>query len=169
MAWMGIRPLAMSCPPERLAAEANGAAQVEWMEPDVLEARRNFMETDPPRHTAWRRQFARSFTPRAVDAIRTTSAAMAAESYSSIRDRGEGDLVAAFSTLPLRVICRLIGVPDAVVGQHVGLQQPPCQHRQRREQHESDQSDHEEGDHGMAGHSLAGTRGDPSRAGRQDR
>ena len=36
------------------------------MEPDVLEARRNFMETDAPRHTAWRRQFARSFTPRAV-------------------------------------------------------------------------------------------------------
>jgi len=41
------------------SSEANGAAQVEWMEPDVLEARRNFMETDPPRHTAWRRQFAR--------------------------------------------------------------------------------------------------------------
>ena len=24
------------------------------------------METDAPRHAAWRRQFARSFTPRAV-------------------------------------------------------------------------------------------------------
>ena len=48
------------------SSEANGSAQIEWMEPDVLEARRNFMETDAPRHTAWRRQFARSFTPRAV-------------------------------------------------------------------------------------------------------
>ncbi len=26
MAWMGLRPLAMSCPPARRAADANGAA-----------------------------------------------------------------------------------------------------------------------------------------------
>ena len=63
----------------------------------------------------------------------------------------------------------LVGVPDAVVGQDVGLQQPACEHRQRREQHESDQSDNDEGDDRVAGHPLAGTRGDPARAGSQDR
>ncbi len=73
------------------SSEANGAAQVEWMEPDVLEARRNFMETDPPRHTAWRRQFARSFTPRAVaeysDFLRALTAQMLDEAMRARRGR----------------------------------------------------------------------------------
>ena len=34
--------------------------------------------------------------------------------------RGAGDLIAASATLPLRVICRLIGVPDADVSGFVG-------------------------------------------------
>ena len=35
------------------------------------------------------------------------------DSFAELRDDGGGDLVAASLTLPLRVICRLIGVPDA--------------------------------------------------------
>jgi len=62
----------------------------------------------------------KAFTPRAVDAIRATAAAMASESYAPVRAAGGGDLVAAMKTLPLRVICRLIGVPDADVERFCG-------------------------------------------------
>jgi hypothetical protein len=62
----------------------------------------------------------KAFTPRAVDAIRTATAEMAAASFATLHTEGGGDLVEAASTLPLRVICRLIGVPDDDVAQFVG-------------------------------------------------
>ena len=66
-------------------------------------------------HRRLRSLVQKAFTPRAVDAIRSTAAEMAAESFDALRADGGGDLVAASSTLPLRVICRLIGVPDTDV------------------------------------------------------
>jgi len=66
-------------------------------------------------HLRLRRLVQKAFTPRAVDAIRTNAAAMADVSFAATRAEGGGDLVAAARTLPLRVICRLIGVPDADV------------------------------------------------------
>ena len=62
----------------------------------------------------------KAFTPRSVDAIRSTAAEMAAESFAPLRSEGAGDLVEASATLPLRVICRLIGVPDDDVQRFVG-------------------------------------------------
>jgi cytochrome P450 len=66
-------------------------------------------------HLRLRRLVQKAFTPRAVDAIRDTARTMADESFAAMRADGGGDLVAAARTLPLRVICRLIGVPDADV------------------------------------------------------
>jgi cytochrome P450 len=71
-------------------------------------------------HLRLRRLVQKAFTPRAVDAIRGTASAMADESFAGVRAAGSGDLVAAARTLPLRVICRLIGVPDADVPLFVG-------------------------------------------------
>ena len=104
------------------SSEVNGAAQVEWMEPDVLEARRNFMETDPPRHTAWRRQFARSFTPRAVaeytDFLRTLTAQMLDEAM----ERGEVEFVHDIArVIPIRALGHMLGVPDEHLGRLVEL------------------------------------------------
>jgi cytochrome P450 len=62
----------------------------------------------------------KAFTPRAVDGIRSTAAEMAVDSFAELRANGSGDLVAASLTLPLRVICRLIGVPDRDVARFVG-------------------------------------------------
>ena len=52
---------------EVYSSETGGAALIEPVPDDVLEARRNFMETDPPLHSQWRRMFARDFTPRSLE------------------------------------------------------------------------------------------------------
>ena len=73
-----------------------------------------------PAHRHLRSLVQKAFTPRAVTAIRTTAAAMADDAFGAVRAEGGGDLVDASYTLPLRVICRLIGVPDADVERFVG-------------------------------------------------
>jgi cytochrome P450 len=62
----------------------------------------------------------KAFTPRAVDAIRAAAVDMAAESFAPLRADGGGDLVTLSTLLPLRVICRLIGVPDDDVAEFAG-------------------------------------------------
>jgi len=57
----------------------------------------------------------RAFTPRSVEALRATAADVAAEAVASVGPGG-GDLVAAYSSLATRLICRLRGVPDSDVG-----------------------------------------------------
>jgi cytochrome P450 len=71
-------------------------------------------------HRRLRMLVQKAFTPRAVDAIRAAANEMASQAFAALREHGEGDLIAASATLPLRVICRLIGVPDADVGRFVG-------------------------------------------------
>jgi hypothetical protein len=72
------------------------------------------------RHRRLRSLVQKAFTPRAVDAIRETARAMADDAFAGVRSTGSGDLVVAAKTLPLRVICRLIGVPDTDVGSFIG-------------------------------------------------
>jgi cytochrome P450 len=62
----------------------------------------------------------KAFTPRAVDAIRAAAVEMAAETFAPVAADGGGDLVTASTLLPLRVICRLIGVPDEDVAEFAG-------------------------------------------------
>ena len=104
------------------SSEANGAAQVEWMEPDVLEARRNFMETDPPRHTAWRRQFARSFTPRAVADYTDFLRALTAQMLDDAIGRDEVEFVHDIArVIPIRALGHMLGVPEEHLGRLVEL------------------------------------------------
>jgi cytochrome P450 len=69
--------------------------------------------TEGDYHRRMRSVVSRAFTPRSVEALRTTGADMAAAAVASVRDGG--DLVAACSTLATRLICRLLGVPDSDV------------------------------------------------------
>jgi cytochrome P450 len=104
------------------SSEANGSAQIEWMEPDVLEARRNFMETDAPRHTAWRRQFARSFTPRAVADYSDFLRELTGQMLDDAIDRGEVDFVHDIAAvIPIRALGHMLGVPEEHLGRLVEL------------------------------------------------
>ena len=48
------------------SSEVGGAATIEDLPEDVLAARRNFLEFDPPKHGRYRRLISRQFTPPAV-------------------------------------------------------------------------------------------------------
>ena len=69
--------------------------------------------TEGDYHRRIRSLVSRAFTPRSVDALRATAAEMAGEAVASVRQGG--DLVAAYSTLATRLMCRLLGVPDSDV------------------------------------------------------
>ncbi|MGO9877183.1 MAG: cytochrome P450 [Acidimicrobiia bacterium] len=71
-------------------------------------------------HRRLRSLVQKAFTPRAVDAIRAATTEMATQSFATLRAEGGGDLIEAASMVPLRVICRLIGVPDGDVEQFAG-------------------------------------------------
>jgi cytochrome P450 len=66
-------------------------------------------------HHRLRALVARAFTPKAVEAIRSTAAELAASCLEPIATSGGGDLVEANAWLAMRVMCRLLGVPDADV------------------------------------------------------
>jgi len=63
-------------------------------------------------HHRLRALVARAFTPRAVEAMRATTAELAASSLEPLATSGGGDLVEANAWLAMRVMCRLLGVPD---------------------------------------------------------
>ena len=69
--------------------------------------------TEGDYHRRIRSLVSRAFTPRSVTALRAPAAEMAATAVASVQQGG--DLVAAFSSLATRLICRLLGVPDADV------------------------------------------------------
>ena len=48
------------------SSETGGAATIEDLPEDVLAARRNFLEFDPPKHGRYRRLISRQFTPPSV-------------------------------------------------------------------------------------------------------
>jgi cytochrome P450 len=73
------------------------------------------LSMDPPDHSRLRRLVAKAFTARRVEQLRPVTAAIAGELIDAMRTAGPpADLVEHFSTpLPVRVICRLLGVPPS--------------------------------------------------------
>ncbi|MEM7326583.1 MAG: cytochrome P450 [Actinomycetota bacterium] len=76
----------------------------------------NMLMQDPPDHTRLRRTVNRGFTPRAVrvmqDRIDASASSVVAELAAGGHDRAI-DIVAATRELPVRMICDLLGVPEA--------------------------------------------------------
>ena len=95
------------------SSEVGGVAQIEDMQPDELEARRNFMETDPPLHTQWRRLFARDFAPRSLARYEPFLRDLTRGILDEVLPLGEFDFVERIaSPIPIRVLGHLLGVPE---------------------------------------------------------
>lgn len=67
---------------------------------------------EPPEHTRIRKLVAAAFTPRAVEAMREPSEALARELLASCVERGRFELLYDFAQpYSITLICRLLGVP----------------------------------------------------------
>ncbi|MDH6120490.1 cytochrome P450 [Kitasatospora sp. GAS204B] len=72
------------------------------------------LDLEAPDHTRIRRLVAKAFTPRMVEALRPTVAALADELVTGLLKEGGGDLISAVAEpLPVAVIAEMLGVPAA--------------------------------------------------------
>lgn len=87
--------------------------RLEEMAPDELEARRTMMEFDPPEHTRLRRLVSRGFTPRVIATYEEAFRSLARLVLDQVLPKGKFDFVTEISReLPIRLLCRLLGVPE---------------------------------------------------------
>lgn len=102
-----------------------GGTELEELErdPEAREARRTMLETDPPEHTRLRRMVSRNFTRRSMDRWAGTARELMAGTFDAALDsRGNGgatevEFVSAIARrLPIQMISRILGVPDADTG-----------------------------------------------------
>ncbi|HEU0103473.1 MAG TPA: cytochrome P450 [Mycobacteriales bacterium] len=75
-----------------------------------------FIQLDPPDHTVKRAALSERFSPRNLEAVRPMVRQVIAELLDAVADQPGADLRAAVGKpLPLLVICRLMGIPEADV------------------------------------------------------
>lgn len=98
---------------QTFSSELGGSATIETLPQDVLAARRNFMETDPPRHTQFRRIFAADFTPRSVRRYEPWLHELVLEVLEPALAKGEFEAVHEVAApIPIRVLARVLGLSD---------------------------------------------------------
>jgi cytochrome P450 len=98
--------------PATFSSERGGVI-LEEMAADEMAARKSMMETDPPRHTRMRKIVSPLFTPRAVREYEGYCRQVARDVIDEAFDRRELDFVEDISRqLPIRVLARVLGVPD---------------------------------------------------------
>jgi cytochrome P450 len=91
--------------------------RIEQMSPDELEARRTMMELDPPEHARLRRLVQPGFTPKVVATYEGAFRLLAGQVLDTVLPLGEFDFVTEIAReLPIRLLCRLLGVPESDAG-----------------------------------------------------
>ncbi|CAO5153800.1 Cytochrome P450 [Frankia sp. AiPs1] len=81
---------------------------------EVTDGLGSLLRADPPDHGRLRRLVGRAFTPSVVATLAAEISATADTLIDEALSHGEVDAVTALTRpLPLRVMCRLLGVPDA--------------------------------------------------------
>lgn len=95
-------------------SSASGANLEDWDRAQAL-CRRSMLETDPPRHTELRKLVSAAFSPRAVSSYESWIRPLVQQLIEETFARGGTfDALHAFAApLPIRVIARLLGVPEA--------------------------------------------------------
>jgi cytochrome P450 len=97
-----LRSSTVELPPQVQAVLAEG-----WPDMPVI------IDTDPPLHTRIRGLITKAFTPRRVAEQEPTIRALAHELLGGFEREGRADIVSRFAwPLPLRVIGRMLGLPD---------------------------------------------------------
>jgi len=95
------------------SSETGGAARIEDLPEDVLAARRNFLEFDPPKHGRYRRLFSADFTPSAVARWEGWLRELVRARLDEALPLGEFDLVAQLAApIPIRVLGHILGLPE---------------------------------------------------------
>ena len=95
------------------SSQVGGSAMIGDLPEDVLEARRNFLEFDPPKHGRYRRLISTQFTPGAVAAYEHWLRALIADLLDRIESGVQFDFVHELAApIPIRVLARILGLPD---------------------------------------------------------
>jgi cytochrome P450 len=90
----------------------NGATSIPDMPAEALEFFGSFINMDDPRHARQRGIVARSFTPRKLQGVLDSVETICTEVIDDFCEKGEVDLVEAFSQpFPLLIICDMMGIP----------------------------------------------------------
>jgi cytochrome P450 len=96
----------------RFAADRSG-----WIGFDAIDYEpppRSMLSLDPPDHTRLRTLVGKAFTPRVVERLRTQVQAIVDEALDAAAERGGLELIEDLAyPLPVTVIARLLGVPEA--------------------------------------------------------
>src|SRR3954471_17759875 len=105
--------LAVVRDPKTFSSEVGGSATISDLPEDVLEARRNFLEFDPPKHGRYRRLISTSFTPGAVLKYEEWLPGLGSARLGT-RPATEGcDLAQELpEPIPIRVLAKLLGLPE---------------------------------------------------------
>jgi len=104
------------------SSELGGAARIEDLPEDVLAARRNFLEFDPPKHGRYRRLFSADFTPSAVRRYEEWLRELVCARLDHAVARREFDLVEELAApIPIRVLGHILGLPEEELGALVKL------------------------------------------------
>ncbi|MDQ3865713.1 MAG: cytochrome P450 [Actinomycetota bacterium] len=91
-----------------------GGANLEDLDEDARLARQSMLETDPPRHTRLRGLVGSPFTPRAVRAYELALRELTHDVLDRALPLREFDFIEEIAKeLPIRVLARLLGVPEA--------------------------------------------------------
>jgi cytochrome P450 len=99
---------------------ASRGIRIEEMDPEELEARRSMMEFDPPEHTRLRRLVQPGFTPRVTATYEEAFRKLVGLVLDRVLPLGEFDFVTEIAReLPIRMLCRLLGIPESDAGQMV--------------------------------------------------
>ncbi len=99
-----------------------GVVTMDDLDEEQLTARRTLLEEDPPRHTQLRRLVNADLLPRAVRGYGTMIRELTRVVLDEALVHDRLDVVTAIAQeLPIRVLCRLLGVPDRYTSDLVGL------------------------------------------------
>src|ERR1700727_3054534 len=95
------------------SSEIGGAATIDDMPEDVLDARRNFLEFDPPKHGRYRRLISTNFTPGAVGVYEVWLRTLVREMLGQIQPGEEFEFIHELAApIPIRVLAHVLSLPD---------------------------------------------------------